>query len=109
MTDREKLVELLADHCDMKDKRCAGCENGLPEAVECKNSRFGKVADHLLANGVIFAKDTNVLTNADRIRAMNDFELRQFICGSNRCETCRWSAAYGCKLMGWLKEEAEEV
>ena len=47
-------------------------------------------------------------TNADKIRAMNDFELRQFICANNRCETCRWSAAYGCKLMEWLKEPAEE-
>lgn len=48
------------------------------------------------------------VTNADRIRAMSDFELRQFICGSNRCEICRWSAAHGCKLMEWLKQPAEE-
>ena len=49
------------------------------------------------------------MTNADKIRAMSDFELRQFICGCNRCKTCRWYAVYCCKLMGWLKEEAEEA
>jgi hypothetical protein len=52
MDVREKLVELMADHCDMKDKRCIGCEKGLQEAVECKDSRFGKVADHLIDHGV---------------------------------------------------------
>ena len=52
MDVREKLVELLAVHCDMKDKRCIGCEKGLQEAIECKNGRFGKFADHLIAHGV---------------------------------------------------------
>lgn len=52
MDVREELVKLLADNCDIKDKRCVGCEKGLLETIECKNSRFGKVADHLIANGV---------------------------------------------------------
>lgn len=53
MDVREALVELLADHCDMKDKGCIGCEKGLQESVECKNNKFGKVADHLVAHGVM--------------------------------------------------------
>ena len=62
MDVRGKLVELLADHCDMKDKGCIGCEKGLPAAIECKEVRFGRVADHLIAHGVtvqewISAKD----------------------------------------------------
>ena len=60
MTDREKLIELIADKCDWKAKRCIGCEKGLPEAEDCKKDRFGGIADHLIANGVTFAKDTDV-------------------------------------------------
>lgn len=52
MAEREKLIELLADCCDMRDKRCVGCKLDLPEAVDCKKDRFGKLADHLIANGV---------------------------------------------------------
>jgi hypothetical protein len=51
MTDREKLVELLAQACEWGN-RCIGCKNGLPIAATCKEERFGKAADHLLANGV---------------------------------------------------------
>ena len=56
----EKLVELLADHCDMKDKRCIGCEKGLQEAIECKKDRFGKTADHLIANGVTVQEEAKL-------------------------------------------------
>ena len=42
MTDREKLIELLGDYFDIGD--CT------PEDI----------ADHLIANGVTFAKDTDV-------------------------------------------------
>ena len=48
------------------------------------------------------------VTNADKIRTMSDFELRQFICGCNRCKTCRWYAVYCCKLADWLKQPVEE-
>lgn len=51
MTDREKLVELLAQACEWGD-RCIGCKNNLPIAATCREERFGKAADHLIANGV---------------------------------------------------------
>lgn len=44
---RDRLIELLVDNCDMRDGRCVVCDK------ECKDSRFGKIADHLLAEGVI--------------------------------------------------------
>lgn len=50
---RDKLIELLAKHCQMKDKRCVGCDEGEHYHPECKEERFGRIADHLLANGVI--------------------------------------------------------
>jgi hypothetical protein len=51
MTDREKLVDLLAQACEWQD-RCIGCKNNLPVAATCREERFGKAADHLIANGV---------------------------------------------------------
>ena len=78
MDVREKLVELLADHCDMKDKRCIGCEKGLQEAIECKKDRFGKTADHLIANGVTVQEwisvDDRLPNDNDRVIAFRPNE-----------------------------------
>ena len=49
---REKLIELLAEHCAFKEKRCVGCDEGKYYRPECKTNLFGKIADHLIANGV---------------------------------------------------------
>ena len=57
---REKLIELLAEFCQYKEKRCVGCDPGKHYHPECKSEQFGKIADHLIANGVTIAKDTNV-------------------------------------------------
>jgi hypothetical protein len=54
MTDREKLIELIADHCPHQEKRCIGCDPGKHYHPECKVEQFGKIADHLIANGVTF-------------------------------------------------------
>ena len=57
MTEREKLIKLLHDgnkHCRMIT--CNECEYFTTLAY-CKDNI---VADHLLANGVTFATDTNV-------------------------------------------------
>jgi len=64
------------------------------------------------------AKDTNVLTNADRIRAMSDEELAKWLneCGCV-CETCSDSAncvdPYNRQkcingVLNWGKQPAEE-
>ena len=60
MTDKERLVEILEK---------AGSMRQYP----------GTMARILIENGVTFGKDTNVLTKADRIRAMSDEELADFI------------------------------
>ena len=54
MTDREKLIELLVQACR---ERYPCSEN------YCKEYRYyckAALADHLLANGVTFAKDTDI-------------------------------------------------
>jgi hypothetical protein len=77
----------------------------------CK--KHGCIVDFPVDDGVClhFAKDTDVLTNADRIRAMSDEELAEFlrwdVCvkikGDNRmcsgwCDEC---------VLEWLKQPAE--
>ena len=56
MTDREKLIELLVkDPCYFEFGSCGKCRYHAEPA--CYPPRM---ADHLLANGVTFAKDTDV-------------------------------------------------
>ena len=47
------------------------------------------------------------MTNADRIRAMTDEELREFLCSITKCEVCRFEAWGGCELLKWLQQPAE--
>ena len=68
MTDREKMIELIRDGraCPIDrnpfdDETCKSCKY-LPD-VDCDITRL---ADHLLANGVTFAKDMNVPSKKPR-------------------------------------------
>ena len=47
-------------------------------------------------------------TNADFIRALNDRDLRNFLCGLMKCEGCSFGTSSGCKLEEWLQQPAEE-
>ena len=47
-------------------------------------------------------------TNADRIRAMSDEELKEFICSILQCEFCKFEGWGGCELLEWLKQPVEE-
>lgn len=47
-------------------------------------------------------------TNADRIRAMNDEELGDFICNNTKCESCRFADVTGCTVREYLQQPAEE-
>jgi hypothetical protein len=48
-----------------------------------------------------------VRTNGDKIRAMTDEELAQFLCQINTCSTCPF-ASIDCKIGEWLREEAAD-
>ena len=48
-----------------------------------------------------------VPTNADRIRAMSDEELKEFICSILQCKFCKFEGFGGCELLEWLKQPAE--
>ena len=107
MNDHMKLTEILMDE--------------LPEEHPWKGNIRGLV-ERLIANGVTFAKDTDVLTNADRIRAMSDGELAESlsktvvdaICYSHSAEKQVdkipkeiWDDLVK-EYLEWLKQPAEE-
>ena len=47
------------------------------------------------------------MTNADRIRAMSDKELKEFLCSILQCEFCKFEGWGGCELLEWLQQPAE--
>ena len=47
-------------------------------------------------------------SNADRIRAMSDEELKEFICSMFKCEFCDFELGERCGLLIWLQMPAEE-
>ena len=51
--------------------------------------------------------DGKPVTNADRIRSMNDEELKKFICSMLKCEFCDFELGERCGLLIWLQQPAE--
>ncbi len=125
---KEKLTELIA-----KAKRSMWGKSGLSSEL----ARNMYLAENLIANGVRleekqatsdeskrFAKDTNVLTNADLIRAMSDEELAKFVASKivnlenhkmmeqGHTPTATQLSALGATMYDtlrmWLKQPAEE-
>ena len=86
MTDREKLIELLDMNC------------GFTEEMPAE-----KLADHLLANGVTFATDTNVgnkwISVEDRLPKLEKYKLSKvvlaWIKGHGRCFALRYDNGEG--------------
>ena len=54
-----------------------------------------------------FAPLTKEKTNADRIWAMSDEELKEFICSSLKCELCKFERWDKCEFLEWLKQSPE--
>ena len=48
-------------------------------------------------------------TNADRIRSMNDEELKKFICSLLQCKFCEFEFWGRCELLKWLQQPAEDI
>ena len=53
--------------------------------------------------------DCEHMTNADRIRAMSDEELKEFICSRLQCKFCEFGFWGSCELLKWLQQPAEEA
>ena len=52
--------------------------------------------------------DSQTPSNADRIRSMNDEELKKFICSLLQCKFCEFELWGRCELLKWLQQPAEE-
>ena len=52
--------------------------------------------------------DCEHMTNADRIRSMNDKELKKFICSMFKYEFCDFELGERCGLLNWLQMPAED-
>ena len=48
------------------------------------------------------------MTNADRIRAMSDEELKDWYCKNRDCGSCDFCRPFGCAFKDWLQQPAEE-
>ena len=49
-----------------------------------------------------------VITNADRIQAMSDEELKEFICSNSQCKFCKFERWGRCELLEWLQNPVKE-
>ena len=47
-------------------------------------------------------------TNADKIRAMSDEELKEFICSNSQCKFCKFEGWGRCELLEWLQQPVKE-
>ena len=47
-------------------------------------------------------------TNADKIRAMSDEELKEFICSNSQCKFCKFERWGRCELLEWLQQPVKE-
>lgn len=48
------------------------------------------------------------MTNADRIRAMTDEELKRWYCKYRDCAGCPYDNTWSCRLLDWLKQEVKD-
>ena len=104
---REKLIELLSK-CFPKNITILSYDDNFTV-----NIKQGNIADYLIANGVTLATDNHVgdKTHADRIRAMSDEELAEFLyqcefcdlCNEG-CDACTYNGYCDKRLLDWLKQ-----
>lgn len=92
MTDREKVKERV--------------RNAFANAAWHHALDPCEYVAEMLADELTFAKDTNVLTNGDRVRAMSDEELAEW---NNFCpyptDECTLKGCTNC-IREWLKQPA---
>lgn len=116
MIDREKKIDPIAEKWP---ETCEGRSHSMCYEKYCnrhKEECTSCYIYHLLSNGVTFAKDIRVLTNADKIRAMSDEQLAEFLANPCECSVDPIEDGYRecgndlCKkhLLEWLKQPAKE-
>lgn len=115
MTDREKLIELIAvgrmcpvDGNPFEEEKCMSCKY-----LEERDCDITRLADYLIANGVTFAKDTNIsskLINTDDLKKIlleKGFypvfvktAMEQISEAVVRCQDCKCWSRFSVPLVG---------
>lgn len=95
------------------DKPCGNkTASGYCATTACINPQYSNIGTVQYGQGV----QKRIITNADRIRAMTDEELAEFMADNVGCDDCRFFAACrsapqdrACaeKWLDWLKQEAD--
>ena len=81
----------------------SGCKN-CPAFAKCTETYRGSGCDALRHN---YGIDSDPLTNADRIRAMSDDELAEFLAYTWATSARAWQREYG-ETLYWLQQPMEE-
>ena len=76
-----------------------------------KNGRCGLKGSYAYRHGC-FGEDMcrcrEPMTNADRIRAMSDEELKDWYCKNRDCGDCDLCRPFGCRFKDWLQQPYRE-
>ena len=99
MNVRQKLVELLQNA-----KAAMKSEN-----LSCDIARNMFVVDFMMANGVTVQDRTEPMTNADRIRAMSDEEITEFVCRNGINTLCDIICGGECNAIASFKKSGDEA
>ena len=77
-------------------------------ALRCKDCKHdkGRCVGSSRQGSHQYCFEAKVMTNADRIRAMSDEEMRAFLCSITECGICEWCGLDGCGLSNWLQKPA---
>lgn len=109
MDDRKKLTELL-EQCSCAypppcTSECSECNK-----VEMYDEEIANIAYHLIANGVTFAKDTNVPSKTDAImEEMYDFYQKTVAhAGPSKVDYIDGVYALMDHMARWLEEKESE-
>lgn len=99
------ICELNGKPCIYPDKNCnVYCE----VFINTDLSKRIEVQERLEKENKIMSQTKKGVTNADRIRSMNNEELAEFLCQSTECGSCRYADWTGCLVREWLEELCEE-
>lgn len=97
------------------DKQCGNkTASGYCAATACINPQYSNIGTAQYGQGV----QKRIVTNYDRIRAMTDEELAEWIDGTDSCPLWRYRGDYDCAAnegncrkcwLDWLEQEVDDA
>lgn len=92
----------------MPDNTCICCGRIIPEGRHiCLSCGSYDDMQTFRPSSRAYYPEPPKVTNGDRIRAMSNEELAQFLCQIGDCKTCPFSSIQ-CNIRGWLESEVRD-